>query len=121
MKWFLPSTYLVLPLSAKANSKAIWNPVIERLEKRLTSWKGRYLSKGGKLVLLRSMLSSMPICFLSLVAASVLVISRIEKIQRGFPWQHDKGSHKINWVNWPAICKPLKQGGLGIRLVKAIQ
>lgn len=44
----LPSSYLGLPLGAKTFSKAIWNPVREWLEKRLSSWKGRYLSKGKK-------------------------------------------------------------------------
>lgn len=40
-----PATYLGLSLGSKSSLKIIWNPVIERLEKRLSGWKERFLSK----------------------------------------------------------------------------
>ena len=62
----LPMTYLGLPLGAKFNSKQIWNTIIEKMECRLGGWKRLYLSKGGKLTLLKSTLSNLPTYFLSL-------------------------------------------------------
>jgi hypothetical protein len=62
----LPLHYLGLPLGAPFKSKAIWDEVIEKMEKRLASWKKIYLSKGGHLTLIESMLSSIPTYFLSL-------------------------------------------------------
>lgn len=59
----LSITYLGLPLGAKSSSMDIWNPVIERMGKKLSCWKGKYLSKCGKLVLLKSILASVPIYF----------------------------------------------------------
>ena len=47
----LPMKYLGLPLGAKCKDKAIWNPIIEKVEKRLAGWKQMSLSKGGKLTL----------------------------------------------------------------------
>ncbi|XP_030940056.1 uncharacterized protein LOC115964980 [Quercus lobata] len=35
----LPMTYLGLPLGAKFKDRAIWNSILERMERRLTSWK----------------------------------------------------------------------------------
>ena len=55
----LPMTYLGLPLSAKFKDRAIWNSNLERMEQRLTSWKRLYLSKGGKITLIKSILSSL--------------------------------------------------------------
>ena len=52
-------TYLGLPLSAKFKDRAIWNSNLERMEQRLTSWKRLYLSKGGKITLIKSILSSL--------------------------------------------------------------
>nr|XP_033510183.1 uncharacterized protein LOC117274955 [Nicotiana tomentosiformis] len=43
----LPTTYLGLPLDASYKDTTVWNPVIERVEKRLAGWQKRYLSKGG--------------------------------------------------------------------------
>ena len=62
----LPMTYLGLPLGAKFNSKLIWNIIIEKMEHRLGGWKRLYLSKGGKLTLLKSTLSNLPTYFLFL-------------------------------------------------------
>ena len=44
----LPMKYLGLPLGAKWKDRAVWNPIIEKVEKRLAGWKRLYLSKGGE-------------------------------------------------------------------------
>lgn len=56
----LPSTYLGLPLGAPYKCTTSWNTVVDRIQKRLAGWKGSYLSKGGKLVLIKLVLSSLP-------------------------------------------------------------
>lgn len=43
----LPSTYLGMPLGFNFKQKEVWDPVIDRMRKRLVGWKARYLSKGG--------------------------------------------------------------------------
>ena len=44
----------------------IWNLILEKIERKLAGWKKLYLSKGGRLTLLKSTLSSLPTYFLSL-------------------------------------------------------
>ena len=79
-------TYLGLPLGAKFKDRAIWNSILERMERRLTSWKRLYLSKGGKITLIKSTLSSLPTYFLSLFPIPVDIAIRIERLQRNFLW-----------------------------------
>ena len=62
----LPMKYLGLPLGAKFKNKTIWNPILEKMEKRLAGWKRLYLSNGGKVTLIKSTLSNLPTYFLSL-------------------------------------------------------
>ena len=81
-----PSTYLGLPLGARFKEKAIWDPIIGRFEKRLSGWKARYLSKGGRLTLIKSVLSSLPTYFLSLFPIPSSVANKLEAIQRSFLW-----------------------------------
>ncbi|XP_010249422.1 PREDICTED: uncharacterized protein LOC104591963 [Nelumbo nucifera] len=40
----LPVKYLGPSLGVSSGSSAIWDPVIERLERKLASWKAKYLS-----------------------------------------------------------------------------
>jgi hypothetical protein len=50
----LPVKYLDLPLGASYKSTRMWDGVIEKIEKRLASWKMLYLSKGGRVTLIKS-------------------------------------------------------------------
>ena len=63
----LPLKYLGLPLGATFKDKTIWNPILEKMERRLVGWKRLYLFKGGKVTLIMSTLSSLPTYFLSLL------------------------------------------------------
>lgn len=104
----LPSTYLGLPLGVKVSSKAIWNPIIERMEKRL--------------VLLRSVLLSLSVYLLSMFVAPSSVVNRLEQIQQKFLWQNFQELKKIHLVKLLDIYKPLDRavGGVGIRSIKTL-
>ena len=56
----LPMKYLEMPLGTSFKTASIWNPI---LEKKLSECKRLYLSKDGRLTLLRSTLSSLPTYF----------------------------------------------------------
>lgn len=56
----LPTTYQGMPLGEKNKSRGIWNRVVEKCEKRLTKWKSRYLSLGGRLTLINSLMDALP-------------------------------------------------------------
>ena len=91
-------TYLGLPLGSKFNEKAIWDPVIGRLEKRLFGWKAAYLSKGGRLTLIRSVLSNIPTYFLSLFPLPASVAHKLEALLRNFLWGSFGGDFKFHLV-----------------------
>ena len=80
----LPTTYLGLPLGAHCKSVAVWDGLEGRFRKRLASWKRQYISKDGRITLIKSMLSSMPLYFLSLLPLPRKVKLRLDKIQRDF-------------------------------------
>ena len=62
----LPMLYLGMPLETLYKTASIRNPILERMEKKLSGWKRLYLSKGGRLTLLKITLSSLPTYYLSL-------------------------------------------------------
>lgn len=61
-----PTTYLGLSVGAKFKSEAVWSGVIEKFEKKLASWQLQYLSMGGRLTLINSVLDSIPTYYMSL-------------------------------------------------------
>jgi hypothetical protein len=56
----LPFKYLVIPMIHRRLRNSNCQGVIDRFEKRLSTWKAKFLSSGGRLVLLNSVLSSLP-------------------------------------------------------------
>ena len=80
----LPMKYLGMPLGTSFKAASIWNPILEKMEKKLSGWKRLCLSKGGRLMLLKSTLSSLPTYFLSLFTIPKAVADRLESIQRNF-------------------------------------
>jgi hypothetical protein len=60
-----PISYLGIPIHYRRLTLAEWKHVEERLQKRLSSWKGKLLSLGGRLVLINSVLSNMVLYMIS--------------------------------------------------------
>ena len=110
----LPSSYLGLPLGASHKALGVWDTVEDRFRKRLSSWKAQYISKGGRLTLIQSILSSLPIYCLSLFRMPVSICNRLEKIQREFLWSGGSLAKKSHLVNWKTVCTTKKKGGLGL-------
>uniref|UniRef100_A0A2N9FD38 SMP-LTD domain-containing protein n=1 Tax=Fagus sylvatica TaxID=28930 RepID=A0A2N9FD38_FAGSY len=113
----LPMSYLGMPLGSSFKASSVWNPILEKIERKLAGWKKLYLSKGGRLTLLKSTLSSLPTYFLSLFTIPAHVVERIEKLQRNFLWGGLGDGFKYHLVGWNTVCRPIANGGLGIRRV----
>ena len=55
-----------------------------KVAKRLDVWKHTFLSRGGRLTLIRSVLSLLPIYYLSLFKMPQGITDEIEKLMRDF-------------------------------------
>lgn len=95
-----------------------WDLVISALKSKLSSWKGRFLSIGGRVTLLNSFLSNIPINQLSFYRILVKVMQEIIYIQRNFIWHGVADKRGLVWVSLETICKPGKFGGLGVKYIR---
>ncbi|CAJ2655849.1 unnamed protein product [Trifolium pratense] len=66
-----PFKYLGLPIGANPRRLSTWQPVIDSVRSRLSSWKHKQLSIGGRVVILKSVLSAIPVYFLYFFQGSV--------------------------------------------------
>ena len=110
-----PTSYLGLPLGAKHKALGVWDSIEERYRKRLGTWKTRYISKGGRISLIRSTLSSLPIYQLSLFRMPQKVCVRLERIKRQFLWGGSNLVKKIPLVRWATVCSEKSKGGIGLK------
>ena len=91
-----------------------WSKVEECFEKKLSCWKAKYLSYGGRLVLLNSVLSSLPMFMMSFFEVPKGVLKNLDHFRSRFFWQRSFDKHKYRLAKWDILCRPKDQGGLGI-------
>ncbi len=57
----IPFKYLGLEVGGNPRKKQFWEPVINKVSARLSTWKGRFLSMAGRVCLLKSVFTAIPL------------------------------------------------------------
>lgn len=81
-----PFTYLGVPVGANMLLKKNWEPVLKKFQSKLSSWKANTLSFFGRLMLVKSVLGSLPTYYLSLFKAPQGILDYLEKLRHRFLW-----------------------------------
>jgi len=110
----VPFKYLGLEVGGNPRRKKFWEPVIKKMEGRLSTWRRRYLSLAGRICVIKLVLTAVPLYYLSLFRAPKSVCKNIISIQRRFLWGWGKEKKPISWVSWKVVCKSKEEGGLGL-------
>ncbi|GMI94762.1 hypothetical protein HRI_003145500 [Hibiscus trionum] len=113
----LPCTYLGLPLGCSKNSVALSAPVVEKFKKRMAGWKAKLMSFSGRIVLVKSVLSNLPVYYMSLFEMPATIFDQLNKMIAKFLWGSPE-RRTIHWLNWKVLCKPKCKGGLGLMDMK---
>ncbi|KAL7161870.1 hypothetical protein ACSBR2_042363 [Camellia fascicularis] len=116
----LPLKFLGLPLGANPGSKSTWKPVLDTIRARLSGWMRKMFSFAGRLTLIKSVLSCLPVYYLSLFKMPDGVAREVEKIEAAFLWGENGLKIKIHLVKWLDVTKSVAQGGLGIRRIRDV-
>jgi hypothetical protein len=80
----LPFRYLGIPMNVHKIRNKDWRQVEESFQKKLSSWKGKLLSVGGRLVLINSVLSSLPMFMMSFFRILKGVLKRLDYYRSRF-------------------------------------
>lgn len=113
-----PIKYLGVPVSGSRLHVMNWLRLDEKILKRLDGWQGSSLSIGGRLTLINSYLSSIPIYSMSVYLLPKTICKRIDKTRRRFFWQGGGLKRKYHLVKWKKNINPKYKGGLGIHDIR---
>ncbi|MDD0148411.1 hypothetical protein PSY31_22150, partial [Shigella flexneri] len=91
-----------------------------KIKKKLEGWKASYLSLGGRLILIKHVLMSIPIYQLMTLHPTAVTIKKIETMLADFFWGITDSKKKYHWKSWKQICLPILEGGLGCKRIKDI-
>lgn len=100
-----------LPIGANISRIKVWDPILEKMEKKLASGKQKLLSIGGSLILIKASLASLPIYYMSLFPIPKGVVEKIVKLQRRFLWVGSLEKKALPLVRWDIIQLLKEKGG----------
>jgi hypothetical protein len=92
-----------------------WDFLDAKVLKKLDSWIGDSATRGGRLVLLDSSLSSIPYFYMSMFLLKKTFLEKLDKHRRSFFWAEKTKKRKYYMVKWTRICRSKKKGGLGVK------
>ncbi|KAJ9542202.1 LOW QUALITY PROTEIN: hypothetical protein OSB04_028708 [Centaurea solstitialis] len=115
-----PFRYLGLPVGGNMNLSKNWQPLVDSFRNKLSDWKARTLSIGGRLCLCKCVLGTLGTYMFSLYKAPKKVLSLLEGLRHKFFWGGVNEERKICWVAWDKVLRSKMSGGLGIGSLRAI-
>nr|GEX99612.1 RNA-directed DNA polymerase, eukaryota [Tanacetum cinerariifolium] len=117
-----PFIYLGMKVGGHMSRLHEWNEVVDRVKKRMSRWKMKTLSIGGRLTLLRSVLGSMTTFHMSIFKVPSKVLCTMESIRSHFFNGIELGGKNVSWISWKKwIWRFLSQDqSLWVWVIKAI-
>lgn len=111
----LQDEYLGVPLLIQRNKVETFSGLMDNFDKRLATWKGKYVNQPGRTVLTQSVLGTMASHHLAVFPMPKKLTDRMDAIQRRFRWNKKGSNRRLFFRNWDNITKPIVLGGLNIK------
>lgn len=109
-----PFTYLGLPLGLAKPTVEQCLPLVQKIVKKLIGLS-TFMTQAGIILLVKSILASLPIFFLCCLDIPETIKKRIAKYLRHCLWRgSDMDDHRPTMVAWSVVCRPKNPGGLGV-------
>eukprot|EP00253_Pinus_taeda_P006893 PITA_06893 len=107
--------YLGFRLKPTSQRIADWVWLVAKLEKRLSGWSYRYLSRAGRLVLIKSVLEATSVFWMELAWIPRNILRRLQEMCNRYLWNGNQDKIIFAWISWKNITLPKKWGGWGLK------
>nr|GEW39418.1 reverse transcriptase domain-containing protein [Tanacetum cinerariifolium] len=92
-----PLKYLRVRVGCSMVKCSNWNAIIYKFTSRLSFWKARLSSVGGRLTLIKHVLKNLPTYYMSIYIMPVLIQKKLESLRNNFFIGGDQDDKKMTW------------------------
>ena len=111
----LNDKYLGLPALVGTDRSDCFRHLIDRISMRINGWKEKFLSMGGKEILIKSIAQAMPTYAMMVFKIPMNICKGMMDAISQFWWGDDDDKRRIHWQAWWKLCLPKYKGGHGIQ------
>lgn len=105
-----PAIFLGLPIGVNMGLARPWRNLIAKFRSKLSNWKVKTLSIGGRHTIICNILGSLGNFLFSLFKVPKGVLKTLERLRRKFFWGGEEECHKIPWVKWNNVLRDKDKG-----------
>ncbi|VFQ76047.1 unnamed protein product [Cuscuta campestris] len=117
----LPFTYLGATMVKGKLRKQHCSKLLNHFDRYLNSWFSTTLNPMGRLVLIKHVLSSIPLHITAVHTIPQSIIQILHRKMANFIWGFKNGKPKYHWSKWNNLCVPTNEGGLNLRSLEDLQ
>ncbi|XP_055960697.1 uncharacterized protein LOC126668753 [Mercurialis annua] len=107
--------YLRIPTFFGASKSVTFSHIVHKIQHKLNGWTENYLSMGGKEVLIKAIISAIPIYTMMCFRLPVSLCNKINQMVATYWWGQNGDIRKMHWIAWSTICQSKWNGGLGFK------
>ena len=93
--------------------------VREKITKKVTGWKEKFISKAEREILIKMVAQVAPTYMMSIFKIPKQTCEDINSILAWYWWCQLRNEKKVYWMSWSRLCKLKKMGGMGFRDLNA--
>jgi hypothetical protein len=108
-------TYLGFQLKIGASTPDDWLWLVNLFEKKIGGWCNKWLTMGGRLILVKSVLEGLAVYWMTLEKIPKKIINTIRSLSTNFLWNGHGSKHSFHLCSWDLLARPRKAGGWGLK------
>ena len=107
--------YLGLPEQIGSRKKEIFSYVVDKVKQRTQNWSHKFLSEGGKEILLKTIAIALPVYTMNVFKLPKGTCDEINGILAQYWWSKSRDRRAMHWISWKRMSLPKNEGGLGFK------
>lgn len=107
--------YLRLPEQFGRKKRVLFSNIVDKIKHKSICWSTKFLSRAGKLIMLRTVIATMPSFAMSCFKLPLTLCAEIHYVLTRFWWDKTSNMRKVSWIVWKKMARPKKLGGLGFK------
>jgi hypothetical protein len=108
-------TYLGFQMKLGVTSPGDWRWLVATFERKIGFWCNKWLSLGGRLILVKSVLESLAVYWMTLERVPPKIITTLRRLAFNFLWSGQADKHRLHLCSWQTLSKPRRAGGWGLK------